>query len=247
MADHPPFHNDDEDPRDWLAEAEERALEAALRLAPELGWNDRLADAALREAGLNMRERRLVLPGGARDLAALLSRRHDRLALRVLGETDAKSLKVRQRIHAAVEARIEAAMADEAALRRANGFLALPQNALLAMRLAWETADALWRWAGDEATDENHYSKRVILSAVLLTTLAARLAGGAEHARRHLSGRIDQVMGFEKWKAKLPKPSEAGTDLAGWLGKMRYGAREKADAHMAQVEGRGGELTPPAA
>ena len=232
MSDHPPFHNDDGELPDWLSDAEARALDAALRLAPDLGWNDRLADAALREAGLNMRERRLVLPRGARDLAALLSRRHDRRALEVLAETDARSLKVRQRIHAGVEARIEAAMADETALRRANGFLALPQNAPLALRLAWESADRLWRWAGDEATDENHYSKRVILSAVLLTTLAARLAGGREHAQAHLAARIDQVMGFEKWKAKLPKPSEAGTDLAGWLGKMRYGAREKAAAHM---------------
>lgn len=247
MADHPPFHNDDAPVPDWLEEAEARALDAALKLAREIGWNDRLADAALREAGLNMRERRLVLPRGARDLAALLSRRHDRRALRVLGETDAKSLKVRQRIHAGVEARIEAAMADEAALRRANGFLARPQNAALALRLAWESADSLWRWAGDEATDENHYSKRAILSAVLLTTLAARLAGGADHARAHLTARIDQVMGFEKWKGRLPKPSEAGLDLAGWLGKLRYGAREKVAARGAQAltDQRAGE--PPAA
>jgi ubiquinone biosynthesis protein COQ9 len=248
MQDLPPHHNDDAPPDDWLGQAEARALDAALALAPDLGWNDRLARAALRQAQVSAREGRLVLPEGARDLAALLSRRHDRRALAALAQIDASALKVRARIHAAVEARIEAAMRDEAALRRANGFLALPFNAPLAMRLTWESADHLWRWAGDTATDENHYSKRAILSMVLLSTLAARLSGGEAHARAHLGRRIEQVMGFEKWKARLPKPSEAGQDLAGWLGQIRYGAREKAaqHAHGAQQQLSAPAPTPPA-
>ena len=124
-----------------------------------------------------------------------------------------------------MEARIDAAMADEAAVRRANGFLAQPRNAPLALRLAWESADRLWRWAGDAATDENHYSKRAILSGVLISTLAARLQGGREEAGEHLGRRIDQVMAFEKWKAGVPKPSEIGERVATWLGKARYGTR----------------------
>jgi ubiquinone biosynthesis protein COQ9 len=243
MADHPPFHNDDTPVADWLDRAEAKVLDAALLLAPQMGWNDRMADAAAVEAGLNRRERRLVLPHGARDLAALLARRHDRRALKALGAVDASSLKVRQRIHAAVEARVEAAMQDEPALRRANGFLALPFNAPLALRLAWDSADVLWRWAGDTATDENHYSKRAILSVVLISTLAVRLNRDREAAGRHLADRIEQVMGFETWKARLPKPSEAGEDLAGWLGRVRYGAREKAAGRARGAE----TLSPPGA
>ena len=78
---------------------------------------------------------------------------------------------------AACEARLDAALADEAAVRRWTGFLALPANLPLGLRLAWASADCLWRWAGDTATDENHYSKRAILAAVLGSTLAVRLSG----------------------------------------------------------------------
>ncbi len=99
---------------------------------------------------------------------------------------------------------------------------------MLALRLGWETSDKLWRWAGDEATDENHYSKRAILATILATTLAARLIGGHEHARKHLSDRIDNVMAFEKWKATgAPKPSDFTQVAARFLGRMRYGARAK--------------------
>lgn len=211
---------------DWATDAEARLLDAALTLAPETGWNSLLVLRAGEAVGLSQADVELLLPKGAGDLSALLSRRHDRQALDALAKIDAGKLKIRERIHAAVEARIEAAMADEAAVKGSAAFLAKPHHAPLALRLGWETADALWRWAGDEATDENHYSKRLILGTILATTLAARLAGGHERARKHLGARIDQVMAFEKWKATgAPKPSEWGKAAAERLGRMRYGAR----------------------
>ena len=211
--------------KDWAAEAEERLLDAAISLRPTGGWNGQLVQRAGRQCGLSGADVELLAPKGASDLSALLSRRHDRRALEALSHIDPAGLKVRERIHAAVEARIEAAMADEAAMKASAVYLALPVHVPLALRLGWETADALWRWAGDEATDENHYSKRVILSAVLATTLAARLAGGHDQARQHLSARIEQVMAFEKWKAKAPRPADWSKAAAAFLGRMRYGAR----------------------
>jgi ubiquinone biosynthesis protein COQ9 len=76
------------------------------------------------------------------------------------------TLKIRERIGAAVRARLDAAARDEAAVRRWAGWLALPGNAPLALGLVWRSADAVWRWAGDTATDENHYTKRAILGGI---------------------------------------------------------------------------------
>ena len=99
------------------------------------------------------------------------------------------------------------------------GFLLLPANAALGARLLWRSADALWRWAGDTATDENHYSKRAILSEILASTLALRLAHGAEAAEAHLDRRIAQVMAFEKWKAGR-RSGRAGAAAGGAAGAM---------------------------
>ena len=67
--------------------------------------------------------------------------------------------------------------------------------------LAWETADHLWRWAGDTATDWNHYSKRAILSGILIPALTMRWFEGKDAAEAFVARRIDNVMAFEKWKA----------------------------------------------
>jgi ubiquinone biosynthesis protein COQ9 len=211
----------------WATDTESRLLDVAIIRAPDLGWTSRLLAAAARDAGLSLAEAELLLPEGARDLAALLARRHDANALQALTVLDPTSLKVRERIRAAVLARCDAAMADRDAVRRWTGFLALPGNAALGMRLAWSSADALWRWAGDRAADENHYTKRALLAEILVTTVAIHLALGANAAAAHLDGRINAVMAFERWKAGI-KPSAWSMRAAHVLGRLRYGGPRRA-------------------
>jgi ubiquinone biosynthesis protein COQ9 len=206
---------------DWTAAAEQRLLDAALPLAPSLGWNASLLARAAAAAGLSPGEAMLVAPNGARDLVALLSRRHDAAGLAALAGVDPRSLKMRERIARGVEARLDAAAADGETVRRWAGFLLLPPNLPLAVRLVWASADAIWRWAGDTATDENHYSKRAILAAILVSSLAIRLASGREAASAYLAARIANVMTYETWKAGL-KPGDLAAEIAGALGRLRY-------------------------
>lgn len=206
--------------QDWASETEARILDEALLLSAPMGWTRPMTLAAGRKVGLGVGETDLLLPHGPRDLAALLSRRHDAMALAAL--PDPAGLKIRQRIRAAVEARLEAAGTDREAVRRWAGYLSLPLNLPLALRLVWESADKLWRWAGDTATDENHYSKRAILSAILVSTLAIDLASGREAALTYLDARIQNVMDFEKWKAGL-SGVDLAREVAGALASIRYG------------------------
>jgi ubiquinone biosynthesis protein COQ9 len=210
---------------DWAQTAEQQVLDAALKIAPHEGWSARMATLAGKACGLSAGETELLLPQGPADLAALLSRRHDAQALEALAALDPAALKIRERIARAVEARLNAAAADEAAVRRCAGFLALPPHAPLGARLAWESADVLWRWAGDTATDENHYTKRALLAGILTGAVAVRLSSGPAAALAFTDRRIANVMAFETWKrtTKL-KPSAFMDSLAGALGRMRYGA-----------------------
>jgi ubiquinone biosynthesis protein COQ9 len=212
------------DPDAWAARAEQQLLDQALAICPREGWSWRTVRMAGHAAGLADGETELLLPHGPADLAALLSRRHDARALVRLADVDPDALKIRDRIAKALEARLDAAGQDEPALRRWLGFLVLPPNAPLAGRLAWESADVFWRWAGDVATDENHYSKRALLAGILSGALAIRLSSGRAAALRFIDRRIADVMRFEKWKATTRvRPYDLLTGAAHALGRMRYG------------------------
>lgn len=216
------------DTSSWTEAAEAALLEQAIRLAPAEGWTRRMARLAGRAAAFSDGETELLIPRGPADLAALLSRRHDARALMILQDLDPASLKIRERIARALEARLDAAAADEAATRRCAGWLALPPNLGLGGRLAWDSADILWRWAGDVSTDENHYSKRALLAGILSGALAIRLSSGRGSALRFCARRIDEVMRFETWKAKTAfRPTDMLASVAGRLGRLRYGHRDQ--------------------
>lgn len=232
MIDQPPsdtlgstFEAENAPEMDWATRTEQAVLDFAVKKAPNLGWNSQLVRAACEAAGLSLGDQELLLPNGPRDLAVLLSRRHDQKALKALEATPAATLKIRQRIAASVSARMEAGAEDLEAARKCAGFLALPQNTDLGFKLAWETADHLWRWSGDTATDQNHYSKRAILAGILIPALTMRWFQGREAAEAFVDRRIENVMQFEKWKAgkDFDAPMRAVTDF---LGRLRYGPKE---------------------
>lgn len=209
---------------DWADAMEQRVLDRALERVAVMGWNRRMVRAACAAEGLSLGDEELLLPNGARDLAALLWRRHDARAMAALSDIDPTTLKIRERIARAVAARLDAAEADREATRRLSGFLHLPMNAHLGAGLTWATADMLWRWAGDTASDWNHYTKRLILSGIIGPATTLRLFDGPEAAQAYVSARIDNVMTFEKWKAG--KDFDApGRKLTEMLSRLRYGAR----------------------
>ncbi|MDO1560010.1 COQ9 family protein [Brevundimonas sp. 2R-24] len=208
----------------WAADREQAILDQALSRVGVLGWTRRAVHAAARAAEVSIPDADLLMPSGPRDLAALYSRRLDARMMARLEAIDAGALKIRERIATGVRARLEAGAEHLEATRRCAGFLSLPMHAPLGLRLAWETADLIWRWAGDRATDENHYSKRAILSGILIPAQTIRWFDGPEAAERFVAARIENVMAFEKWKAG----KDFGAPLrqaAETLARVRYGAR----------------------
>jgi len=141
---------------DWARDSEDSVLDRALELAPRLGWSPAMAAEAIVQAGLDPSLGELLLPSGPADLAALLARRFDQLTLTKLIAANPAPMKIRDRIRLGLVTHLEVSTECPQATRRWAGFLALPTNFALAMRLVWASSDMIWRWTGDTSTDENH-------------------------------------------------------------------------------------------
>ena len=152
----------------------------------------------------------------------------DRAMEQALPAETLATLKIRERIRCLVQFRLDAVAGQQEALRRALAIMAMPQNALQALRLGWSSADAMWRQAGDTATDYNHYTKRMTLGALYASTLAVFAQDESEgfaDTRAFLERRIDNVMQFEKLKAQFLRPDAERFSPARLLGRLRYPAR----------------------
>jgi ubiquinone biosynthesis protein COQ9 len=122
-----------------------------------------------------------------------------------LAGMDLKAMKIRERIAAAVKTRLAILKPHKEAARRAGALLSLPMHAALGARLLYRTVDAMWRAVGDISTDFNFYTKRGILAGVYGSTAMRWFndTGDDEKATdEFLAARIENVMQFEKFKAK---------------------------------------------
>ena len=190
------------------------------------GWTPRALDMAAAELGVPGERARIAFPGGAIEMIDAWFDWNDRAMLAAFPPERIDAMKVRDRIGSLVLHRLETMRPHREALRRAIAMLAMPQNALAASRLAWRSADRIWRVAGDTATDYNHYTKRAILSAVYGSTLLVWMqddSEGSADTAAFLDRRIDGVMRFEKWKSGLGKAERPS--LTRFLGRLRYPPR----------------------
>jgi ubiquinone biosynthesis protein COQ9 len=189
------------------------------------GWSDTARDTAAAMAGVDPDIARLAFPGGAVDMIDAWFADIDRAMIAAVPADRVATMKVRDRIAALVEARLDTVAPTRESLRRALAILAMPQHVARAARLGWRTVDLIWRIAGDTATDYNHYTKRTILFGVYGATVTVFLDDDSEgHAdtRAFLRRRIDGIMRFEKAKAGFLKRTENRPSLSRFIGRLRY-------------------------
>ncbi|MEM8730601.1 MAG: COQ9 family protein [Pseudomonadota bacterium] len=201
----------------------DKILDAAIIQVAFDGWSEATFRTAVADAGVDPTIARAVLPRGAVDLALAYHARGDQEMLAKLKTLDLAGMKIREKITAAVRARLETG--DREAVRRGVTLFALPQHAADGAKALWDTSDLIWDSIGDTSEDVNWYTKRATLSAVLSSTVLYWLGDDSpedEKTWSFLDRRIENVMQIEKVKAQvnanpLLKPFLIAPN---WLGKQ---------------------------
>lgn len=206
-----------------------------LQLAPGIadaaafdGWSEEAVRNAAEQEGADPDAAAYAFGGGAMAMIDAWAAGVDAAMAAALPAEKLAPLKIREKIRTLVLFRLEAIAHQKEALRRAQTIMAMPQNVVSAVRLGWRSADAMWRLAGDTASDYNHYTKRMTLGSIYAATLAVYVNDTSEdHAetKAFLDRRIEGIMKFEKAKARLLRPADEHFSPARLLGRLRYPAR----------------------
>jgi ubiquinone biosynthesis protein COQ9 len=186
--------------------------------------------AGMTPAQIERGELRRLFPKGIADVLAYWSEEEDRAMRAAFEEQNPLPHGITAKIRWLVKQRIAQLDWNREAARRAAATLALPTYGRLGAKLVWNTADAMWRAVGDSSTDFNYYSKRSTLSALYGSVISHWFsnAGDAAAAEPYeetwvfLDRRLDNLMQFEKTKARVQKALPDPGELVSLLGKIRY-------------------------
>jgi len=178
------------------------------------GWSWRSLAAAAADEGLAATMPARLFPKGGIDAVAHFVRLGDRLMPAEMEAADLTALRVPERLAVAVEARLRHWADHREAARRALALLALPGNLPLAARLAWGTADALWRGAGDRSHDFAWYTRRSTLAAIWSATVLYWLEDTSE-------GGVGTMAFLRRRLADAGRLTKARKEMGGLFERLR--------------------------
>ena len=196
-----------------LVQSERTAfLESALVRVPAEGWSMMTVQATCGDCGKTTDDFTALFPGGVEDLVAEFSNFLDDKMAHVLEGVDIASMRVRDRIEMAVLTRLAEAAPYKDACRLALAFWSVPPRTLRAGRVLWRTADRMWQFAGDTATDYNRYTKRGLLVGVLTATTLVWIKDHTPNqavTRQFLARRIENVLQLGRALGKIKPGSKS--------------------------------------
>jgi len=200
-------------------EMRQAVLAAALPHAAFDGFSEKLLEEAGRKVGIGKSELARLFEDGPISLVEFYSIAADGEMQKRLAEMDLNTMKIRQRIAAAIKTRLAVLKPNKEAARRAAALLSLPMHAALGAKLVYRTVDAMWRSAGDTSTDFNFYTKRGILAGVYGSTTMRWFNDTSPDEKatdEFLAARIENVMQIEKLKSQAKQILANLPSLADW-------------------------------
>ncbi len=185
----------------------ETLLLAVLRHVPFDGWSDVAYRAALADSGVSSERASIFFPNGVADSAAYFGRW---IAGRLEDELDGlaeREPSIRRRIATGVRTLLLTLSPYREAVRRLSP-LDSRRGTVQGMGALYQAVDAIWRAAGDRATDFSFYTKRGLLVAVVTATYFYWLddeSGGYEDTWAFLDRRIEDVMRIQRARGRAER------------------------------------------
>lgn len=180
----------------------DRIVETMLPDVASMGWSWEAVQKAAQKAGFQDTMCKAVFPDGLNDAVAHFSDLVDRRMMAALEKVE-KPEKIREKVKLAVMTRLHLLESDQChkATKATLSYWTVPFRVLQGQRVLWRTADRIWTWAGDTATDYNHYTKRGLLSSILMGTTLVWLDDKSDDlsvTEAFLTRRIENVMEIGK-------------------------------------------------
>ncbi len=130
------------------------------------GWNWAAMESFCQNTNMEIGHIKLAFPGGMGEILIALN---DELDRQVAAKTQ-KGLGITTTLKTTIEHKIDFKLAHKGAFKKIAQSLLTPPHPFLSLKLAFKTVNRFWYLAGDQSTDYNYYSKRLLLLYVYVPT-----------------------------------------------------------------------------
>jgi len=181
-----------------------KILKQALIDINTYGFNENMLIQVAENCNLSKGTLGRLFPEGIYELKEYFFNQTDIEMLKKINQVENKDIRIRDKIYNGVIIRLEIFQKNKNSIKHI--FVSESSSPIKSIKNLWNTADLIWRSAGDTSTDYNHYTKRLLLSWVYLSTLLCWFndkSKNIEETKLFLNRRIDEVLKFGKTSASI--------------------------------------------
>jgi ubiquinone biosynthesis protein COQ9 len=179
-------------------------LNRALIDIKNFGFNKKMLHIAAKNCSISDGELGRLFPEGIFELKQYFFSEIDTKMLQKIENQDYSSMRIRDKIYNGVIIRLDLFKKNKTSIKYI--FVSESSNPFKSLKHLWKTSDLIWKSAGDISTDYNHYTKRILLSWVYITTLICWFndkSKNIQDTKLFLNRRIDEVLEFGKQSGKI--------------------------------------------
>jgi ubiquinone biosynthesis protein COQ9 len=170
------------------------------------GWSQKALELAFVKAEIDVKFLPFIFENGCVDIADFFIKTIDNKMQEASMELDFGKMKIRDKIKNLVKIRLKINQECRPQLQKLIHFYLHPKNIGFAFKNSYKAADLMWKIAGDNATDFNFYSKRIILAKIYIRVLLCFVKDQSENYQKTLDlldNQIEKVIRFAAFKFKV--------------------------------------------
>ena len=181
-----------------------KILKQALIDINTYGFNEKMLIQAAENCNFSKGTLGRLFPEGIYELKEYFFNQTDIEMLKKIKQIENKDIRIRDKIYNGVIIRLEIFQKNKDSIKHI--FVSESSSPIKSIKNLWNTVDLIWKSAGDTSTDYNHYTKRLLLSWVYLSTLLCWFNDKSKNIKEtklFLNRRIDEVLKFGKTSASI--------------------------------------------
>ena len=183
-----------------IIKKKEKVLQAAKKIISINGWNSDIFKN-IEVMGLNKNEIIILFPGGYKDLLIFSIKNLNKSLEKKIKNTNIINLPISKRIKKILLTRFEIIESEKKFYQKTFNHLLLPQNLNLLKTMLYKSTDQMWYLAGDDSTDFNFYTKRLMLAIIYSNALIIYNKNGINSVEKNIDKNLKKI-------SKIPKIKE---------------------------------------
>ncbi|MGI4776215.1 MAG: COQ9 family protein [Janthinobacterium lividum] len=180
-------------------------IKSIVECLPYFEWDRQLIREAEANCGFNEGYCWILFGNKLENVISFYEEWQDELMSNLLSSRE-PSIKVREKISDALKIRIKYCSSKKNISKNRIFFLK-PKNYALGTKLAWQTCDKIWHYAGDNSIDFNYYSKRSLLFGVYLSSLNYYINDQSDDCQKtdqFIDQALAKIINLASLKSKIP-------------------------------------------